>query len=111
LFLFLYTLSSALYSCFVPLSLHDSLPIFDPDGELLDSETFADLLGRGSDATSRLSFVIGGADGLGDGILAAADRRLAFGRLTWPHQMVRILLAEQLYRAMTILSGHPYHRS
>jgi 23S rRNA (pseudouridine1915-N3)-methyltransferase len=83
----------------------------DPGGELLDSEAFADVLGRGSRATARLSFVIGGADGLGDAILAAADRRLAFGRLTWPHQIVRILLAEQLYRAMTILSGHPYHRA
>jgi 23S rRNA (pseudouridine1915-N3)-methyltransferase len=83
----------------------------DPRGELLDSKAFADVLGRGFGATARVSFVIGGADGLGDGILAAADRRLAFGRLTWPHQIVRILLAEQLYRAMTILSGHPYHRA
>ena len=83
----------------------------DPGGELLDSESFADLLRRGLGATARVSFVIGGADGLGKGILEAADRRLAFGRLTWPHQIVRILLAEQLYRAMTILSGHPYHRA
>jgi 23S rRNA (pseudouridine1915-N3)-methyltransferase len=83
----------------------------DPRGELIDSESFADLLRRGFGATARVSFVIGGADGLGQGILATAERRLAFGRQTWPHQIVRIMLAEQLYRAMTILSGHPYHRA
>jgi 23S rRNA (pseudouridine1915-N3)-methyltransferase len=83
----------------------------DARGELLDSEAFANVLGRGAEATARISFVIGGADGLGESILTAADRRLSFGRLTWPHQVARILLAEQLYRAMTILSGHPYHRA
>ena len=53
---------------------------------------------------------IGGPDGLGQAVLARADLRLAFGPMTWPHQLVRIMLAEQLYRAVTILSGHPYHR-
>ena len=57
-----------------------------------------------------LSFAIGGADGLGPAVLDRADLRLAFGAMTWPHQLVRIMLAEQLYRAVTILSGHPYHR-
>jgi len=84
----------------------------DEDGDLADSETFARELGRDADAAiSSISFVIGGADGLGADILARADRRLSLGRMTWPHQMARILLAEQLYRAMTILSGHPYHRA
>ena len=49
-------------------------------------------------------------DGRGPALLARADLRLAFGAMTWPHQLVRLMLAEQLYRAVTILSGHPYHR-
>ena len=55
-------------------------------------------------------FIIGGADGLAASLLDAADMSLAFGSATWPHQLVRIMLMEQIYRAMTILSGHPYHR-
>jgi 23S rRNA (pseudouridine1915-N3)-methyltransferase len=62
-------------------------------------------------AVPSMTFVIGGPDGLGPSILAGAHRRWSFGRLTWPHQIARILLAEQLYRATTILSGHPYHRA
>ena len=58
-----------------------------------------------------ITFVIGGADGLDPGFAAAAEERLAFGRMTLPHQIVRILAAEQVYRAMTILAGHPYHRA
>jgi len=57
-----------------------------------------------------LSFVIGGADGLDPGFVRSATLILSFSPLTWPHQLVRIMLAEQLYRATTILSGHPYHR-
>jgi 23S rRNA (pseudouridine1915-N3)-methyltransferase len=58
----------------------------------------------------RLAFVIGGADGLGPAVLNAADARLAFGPQTWPHALVRVMLAEQIYRAITILAGGPYHR-
>lgn len=58
-----------------------------------------------------VNFVIGGADGLGDELLAKAARRLSFGAMTMPHQLARILLVEQIYRAMTLLSGHPYHRA
>ncbi len=84
----------------------------DERGELPDSTGFAAELSRDADAAiARTSFVIGGPDGLGETLLARADRRLSFGRVTWPHQIIRILLAEQLYRAMTILSGHPYHRA
>ncbi len=54
---------------------------------------------------------IGGADGLDPTLYDRADATLCLGKMTWPHQLVRILLAEQLYRAVTILSGHPYHRS
>lgn len=58
-----------------------------------------------------VSFVIGGADGLGDDVLAKAAKKLSFGAMTMPHQLARILLVEQIYRAMTLLSGHPYHRA
>jgi 23S rRNA (pseudouridine1915-N3)-methyltransferase len=84
----------------------------DERGELLDSAEFAARLGRDAAAAGgRTTFVIGGPDGLGPEILATANGLISFGRLTWPHQIVRILLAEQLYRATTILSGHPYHRA
>jgi len=55
-------------------------------------------------------FIIGGADGLAASLVDEADMSIAFGSATWPHQLVRIMLMEQIYRAMTILSGHPYHR-
>ena len=84
----------------------------DAKGELLDSDTFATVLGRDAESSvPRTTFVLGGPDGIGGKLLSRADRTLSFGRVTWPHQIVRILLAEQLYRAMTILSGHPYHRA
>ena len=82
------------------------------DGDLTDSDSLAASLAKDAgSAVPRTLFVIGGADGLGEGLLKRADRRLSFGRATWPHQLARILLAEQLYRTMTILSGHPYHRA
>ena len=55
-------------------------------------------------------FAIGGADGHADGVLDRAESRIAFGSATWPHMLFRAMLAEQLYRAMMILAGHPYHR-
>ena len=58
-----------------------------------------------------VAFVIGGPDGLAPTLADNADLHLAFGALTWPHQLVRIMLLEQIYRAVTILSGHPYHRA
>ena len=77
----------------------------------MGSEDFAKKLGRWrDDGVQNLSFVIGGADGLDPGFVRSATLILSFSPLTWPHQLVRIMLAEQLYRATTILSGHPYHR-
>ncbi len=83
----------------------------DERGETMGSEVFAGRLGAWRDGGQRdVVFAIGGADGHGEALRQRADHRLAFGAMTWPHQIVRLLLAEQVYRAMTILSGHPYHR-
>ncbi|MFB9953398.1 23S rRNA (pseudouridine(1915)-N(3))-methyltransferase RlmH [Rhizobium puerariae] len=87
------------------------LILLDERGKALDSEAFADLIGRYRDNGKRdLMLAIGGADGLDPELRARADIVLNLGSMTWPHQLVRILIAEQLYRAVTILSGHPYHR-
>jgi 23S rRNA (pseudouridine1915-N3)-methyltransferase len=83
----------------------------DSRGESLTSEEMADRLRRWQAAgRSTVVFLIGGADGLADSLRNRAELRLGFGKATWPHQLVRIMLLEQIYRAVTILSGHPYHR-
>jgi 23S rRNA (pseudouridine1915-N3)-methyltransferase len=84
----------------------------DAGGELVDSDGFAKMLAADAAAgIAGVTFIIGGADGLGEAVRSRAERRISFGRVTWPHQIARILLAEQLYRAVSILSGHPYHRA
>ena len=86
--------------------------ILDERGEMWSSEKLADQLARWRDGGKREArFMIGGADGFDDGDRSSADLLLSFGRATWPHLMVRAMLAEQLYRATTIVAGHPYHRS
>ncbi|MDO8295069.1 MAG: 23S rRNA (pseudouridine(1915)-N(3))-methyltransferase RlmH [Caulobacter sp.] len=83
----------------------------DEHGTVRPSRDFAGQIGRlRDDGVRRLVFLIGGADGLDPAILAAADGRLAFGPQTWPHALARAMLAEQVYRAVTILAGSPYHR-
>jgi 23S rRNA (pseudouridine1915-N3)-methyltransferase len=83
----------------------------DETGENLDSGSFTGVLRSWRDAGRPAAvFCIGGADGLGEDVRLRADLKLAFGAATWPHQLVRIMLLEQLYRAVTILAGHPYHR-
>ncbi len=83
----------------------------DENGKSLSSRKLANLLGSWADEGVReTSFVIGGADGLGDKVRKKADLTLSLGALTWPHMMVRGMVAEQIYRAQSILSGHPYHR-
>ncbi len=85
--------------------------LLDARGKGMTSEDFAEMLAALRDAGTRdLAFVIGGPDGLGPLPGKKAGRSLAFGPQTWPHLVVRVLLAEQIYRAMTILAGHPYHR-
>ncbi|MBB4351372.1 23S rRNA (pseudouridine(1915)-N(3))-methyltransferase RlmH [Aliirhizobium cellulosilyticum] len=87
------------------------LVLLDERGKTLDSQAFSDAVGRYRDNGKRdMMLAIGGADGLDPELRARADLVLNLGTMTWPHQLVRILIAEQLYRAVTILSGHPYHR-
>jgi 23S rRNA (pseudouridine1915-N3)-methyltransferase len=88
------------------------LVALDERGENVDSASFARHLGRWRDeAVANTIFTIGGADGLSPELWRKAKLRLAFGSATWPHQMVRVMLLEQIYRAATILAGHPYHRA
>jgi 23S rRNA (pseudouridine1915-N3)-methyltransferase len=83
----------------------------DERGESRTSRQFTEWLGRlRDDGVRRLMFVIGGADGLDERVLAVANGRLAFGIQTWPHALVRAMLAEQIYRAATLMAGSPYHR-
>src|ERR1700732_2877249 len=86
------------------------LVALDERGENLDSVAFSRHLGRWRDeGIGNTIFAIGGADGLSPDLRRKAKLRMAFGSATWPHQMVRIMLLEQLYRAATILAGHRYH--
>ena len=87
------------------------LLVFDERGKPLSSAEFAGQIARWRDEGAReLCCLIGGADGLDDTLRAEAGRIVSFGAMTLPHQLVRVLVLEQLYRAVTILSGHPYHR-
>ena len=97
--------------------LRDALPkgatliALDERGKSLSSPEFARMIGQWRDnGVQDIAFVIGGADGLHEDLRNDAARSICFGRMTWPHMMVRALLAEQLYRAQSILAGHPYHR-
>ncbi|MEO1136572.1 MAG: 23S rRNA (pseudouridine(1915)-N(3))-methyltransferase RlmH [Pseudomonadota bacterium] len=84
----------------------------DERGDNISSEKLAALLGHlRDDGAGDAAFVIGGADGHDEIVRTKAKRLIAFGAATWPHMLVRAMLAEQLYRSMTILSGHPYHRA
>ena len=94
-----------------PLSPHRTIAL-DEVGQSLSSEDLATQLGLWRDAGVReCRFLIGAANGLTDVERSSADLMLSFGRATFPHMLVRVMLIEQLYRAITILDGHPYHRS
>lgn len=83
----------------------------DERGKVISSPDFADRLAGWSDAGRQdLALVIGGADGIDPELRAEADFSISFGAMVWPHMLVRVMLAEQLYRAATILAGSPYHR-
>lgn len=84
----------------------------DERGKLLSSPEFSHkLAGLRDTGCQDLAFVIGGADGIDPSLRAEADFSLSFGKMVWPHMMVRLMLAEQIYRAATIQSGSPYHRA
>jgi 23S rRNA (pseudouridine1915-N3)-methyltransferase len=88
-----------------------ALVLLDERGPSATSEELAADIGRARDSSRpAYAVAIGGPDGLDPSLRAAAHRMLSFGSMTWPHQLVRVMAGEQLYRAMTILAGHPYHR-
>lgn len=88
-----------------------ALCVLDERGKTLSSPDFAEVLAGWRDqGRQEAAFVIGGADGVDPALRGRADLVLSFGRMVWPHLLVRVMLAEQLYRAATILSGSPYHR-
>lgn len=85
--------------------------VLDERGKTVSSPAFADLLAKWRDeGRSEVAFVIGGADGIDPTLRHKADFALSFGQMVWPHALVRVMLAEQLYRAASILAGSPYHR-
>ena len=85
--------------------------ILDEKGKSLGSVAFADQLGRWrDDGVREARFLIGAADGFDDAARGQADLLFSFGRATWPHMLARAMLAEQLWRATSILANHPYHR-
>jgi 23S rRNA (pseudouridine1915-N3)-methyltransferase len=87
-----------------------TLAALDERGRDLSSPEFAEYLRRTAEGARELAFVIGGADGLDAGLRERAATVVAFGRMVWPHALARVMLAEQLYRAASILAGTPYHR-
>ena len=84
--------------------------LLDPSGKLMDSPRFARLISSAEQQARDLGFVVGGADGLPEGWSRRADLLLALSPMTFPHELARVMLAEQLYRAFTSLRGHPYPR-
>ena len=85
--------------------------VLDEGGRTLTSAAFAQRIGGWRESGVRdLAFLIGGTDGMNESVIGRADLVLSLGSMTWPHLLVRGMLAEQIYRAQTILSGHPYHR-
>jgi len=89
-----------------------NLIALDSRGQQYSSEGFAQLLRKYQESgATHLVFAIGGADGFNDSFLESAELRLSLGEMTWAHELARVLLLEQLYRAFTILKGHPYHTS
>lgn len=89
----------------------DALRIaLDEHGQQVSTRELANLLAGWMQSGRDVAFFIGGADGLDAGLLAQADLKLALSRLTLPHALARVLLVEQLYRAVSLVAGHPYHR-
>ncbi len=85
--------------------------VLDLGGEAPDTEGLAARLGRWLESGRPVCFLIGGAEGLDRSVLDRADAVLSLGRLTWPHMLARVMLAEQIFRARSLAAGHPYHRA
>ena len=98
-------------SLLAALSAQDFVVALDGGGVAPDSMELAKHLTKWTDSGKKLAFVIGGAEGLDASVIARAGAKLSLGKLTWPHMLVRPMLAEQIYRAQMITAGHPYHRS
>jgi 23S rRNA (pseudouridine1915-N3)-methyltransferase len=96
----------------LPLTANSKTVVLDERGKALSSMAFADWLKRALDGGAKqVTFLIGGPDGHGDAVRAKADLVLSFGPATFPHRLIRVMLLEQIYRALTIITNHPYHRS
>ena len=91
-------------------ALHGYVFVLTPEAKQLTSEQFAKKIGALCDAGREMSFVIGSSCGMADRVNAAADEKLSFSMLTFPHQMMRVILAEQIYRAFMICAGAEYHK-
>lgn len=90
----------------------DYVVLLDEHGQALTSQDFAAQIDKlQSSGKARMNFIIGGAYGLDESLHARANTKLAFGIQTWPHMFVRLMLVEQIYRAESILAGHPYHKT
>ncbi|EHH67824.1 23S rRNA (pseudouridine(1915)-N(3))-methyltransferase RlmH [Gluconobacter morbifer] len=83
----------------------------DEGGKTPDSSRFAGMMSRWQESGRPVHFIIGGAEGLDRSVIERADAVISLGALTWPHMLVRVMLAEQVFRAQAINSGHPYHRT
>ena len=88
-----------------------SLVVLDVKGRKLSTEKLATTMGRWMQQGQDIAIVIGGPDGLSDELLQQADQALSLSDMTYPHPLVRVIIAEQLYRAWSIMSNHPYHRA
>ncbi|MCB2081161.1 MAG: 23S rRNA (pseudouridine(1915)-N(3))-methyltransferase RlmH, partial [Rickettsiales bacterium] len=87
------------------------LVVLDEKGKGLGTQELAETIGNWrADGETPIGFIIGGPDGLDESVRKKADLVLSFGRLTWPHMLVRAMLVEQIYRVWSVLEGHPYHR-
>ena len=90
----------------------DNLNVFlDGKGENINSVDISQIISKSSFDGKDLVFFIGGPDGFDEKIIKVANKIISFGRVTWPHKLIRIMLLEQLYRGITILNNHPYHRN
>lgn len=89
----------------------DKLIALDERGDNLNSQDFSSLMQSFLlNNVSKCHFIIGGAAGLSNSVRERADKVISFGKLTWPHKMVRMMITEQIYRSITILTNHPYHK-